>query len=113
MHSSYSHLSSLQLGVSIFWNVGNIAILLSLNQAMHPGANVGCDLGLLIFLFATGIMLADSAAHHIPNDFYEIQSDHNYPDEAYSALSFQEYENPYRRQGIMEAVGSGLTFVVM
>jgi len=34
----------LQLGFSLIWNIANIAVLLARKRAIHPGANVGCDL---------------------------------------------------------------------
>ena len=42
------------LGLSILWNMANIIVLLVRNRAVHPGANVACDLLLWLGLWATG-----------------------------------------------------------
>lgn len=85
-------------------------MLLSLNRPIAPGANVGCDLLLWLSLLVTGISLGLSAQDNIGSyDTYDDGYDYGY-----------HYHYPYRYhlpsnhpQRVVEAVGSGFTFVVM
>lgn len=58
-------------------------------------------------------MLTIFAADDISDDGHDNISDYYYPSGPYLAPSYYKYGKPYRRQGIIEAVGSALTFIVM
>lgn len=60
------------LGLSIVWNVANIATLLVRNRAIHPGANVACDLLLWLGLQFTGAFAMIGAANYL---FYTADDD--------------------------------------
>lgn len=102
----------ISLGLSILWNIANMAVLLSRNRPIIPGANVGCDLVLWLLLLGTGVLLVLSAQDNI-KPYYVYDCDYDYGYYGYTDRCLQ-YDFPSNhRQGIVEAVGSGFTFAVM
>ena len=65
----------ISLGLSILWNVANIATLLARNRAIHPGANVACDLLLWLGLLVTGGFATFGATEYL---YYSAYNDYNY-----------------------------------
>ena len=67
--SDYAYLpwQFITLGLSIIWNIANIATLLARNRAIHPGANVACDLLLWLGLLFTGSFAMISAFNYLFN----------------------------------------------
>ena len=61
----------ISLGLSILWNVANIATLLARNRAIHPGANVACDLLLWLGLMVTGGFATFGATEYLYFNAYE------------------------------------------
>ena len=53
------------LGLSILWNIANIVTLLERNRAIHPGANVACDLLLWLGLLFTGAFATFGATNNL------------------------------------------------
>ena len=53
------------LGLSILWNLANIATLLARNRAIHPGANVACDLILWLGLLFTSSFASIGATTYL------------------------------------------------
>ncbi len=64
------------LGLSILWNVANIVTLLVRNRAIHPGANVACDLLLWLGLLFTGGIASFGASNYLY--FYAYDDDYGY-----------------------------------
>ena len=58
------------LGLSILWNTANIATLLVRNRAIHPGANVACDLLLWLALLVTGFFATIGATNYLYSSDY-------------------------------------------
>lgn len=85
-------------------------MLFSLNRPIAPGANVGCDLLLWLSLLGTGILLVLSAQDNI-GTYYIYDDDYN--DRYHDNHSLRYHLPSNHRQGVVEAVGSGFTFVVM
>ena len=53
------------LGLSILWNTANITTLIARNRAIHPGANVACDLLLWLALLVTGFFATIGATNYL------------------------------------------------
>ena len=96
--------SFITLGLSILWNVINLAVLLSRNKPIRPGANVACDLLLWLFLITTGIFATFGATNFLY--FYYYQDER-------SAPQHKEYENALHHKGTVIAVGATMSFVVL
>ena len=62
------------LGLSILWNIANITTLLVRNRAIHPGANVACDLLLWLGLLVTGGFATLGSVNY----FYYYPDDNDY-----------------------------------
>lgn len=62
------------LGLSILWNIANIATLLARNRAIHPGANVACDLLLWLGLLITGGIASFGATNYLYFSAYDTDS---------------------------------------
>ena len=86
----------ISLGFSTIWNITNLAVLFSRNKAIHPGANVGCDLVIWLALIVTGTFAAFGASDYFYYDSYGSRGD--------PAL---------RHKGIIIAVGVAMSFVVL
>ena len=54
----------------MIWNIANIAVLLKRTRAIHPGANVGCDLIIWLGFLAMGSLLAIGASLTVDNASY-------------------------------------------
>ena len=65
------------LGLSILWNIANIVTLLTRNRAIHPGANVACDLLLWLGLLFTSSFASLGATTYL---YYVADDDDNYDD---------------------------------
>lgn len=65
------------LGLSILWNIANITVLLARNRAIHPGANVACDLLLWLGLLVTGGFANLCAVNYL---YYTADDDDTYDD---------------------------------
>ena len=63
------------LGLSILWNIANIATLIARNRAIHPGANVACDLLLWLALLVTGFFATIGATNYL---YYDASNDYGY-----------------------------------
>lgn len=86
-------------------------MLLSRNRPIAPGANVGCDLLLWLSLLGTGILLVISAQDNIGSKYLSGYVDGYIYGHPYI---YRAYDRPSNHvQGVVEAVGSGFTFVVM
>ena len=82
------------LGLSILWNIANITTLLVRNRAIHPGANVACDLILWLALLITGGFATLGSATYLyysPNDNYSYDGDLGYGGGTYSNGTNYEY----------------------
>ena len=66
------------LGLSILWNIANITTLLVRNRAIHPGANVACDLILWLGLLVTGGFATLGSVNYF---YYSPDDDDNYYDD--------------------------------
>lgn len=81
------------LGLSILWNIANIITLLARNRAIHPGANVACDLILWLGLLITGGFATLGSVTYIyysPDDDY-YDGDLGYGGGTYSNGTQYEY----------------------
>ena len=63
------------LGLSVLWNIANIATLLARNRAIHPGANVACDLLLWLGLLVSGGFTSLGATNFL---YYTAYDDYGY-----------------------------------
>ncbi|KAL6719862.1 hypothetical protein ACLMJK_001783 [Lecanora helva] len=81
--------------LSIIWNLTNLAVLFSRNKAIHPGANVGCDLVLWLGFIVTGIMVSARASDFL---FY---------------ASYGRHDNRLRHIGIVIAVAAAMNCSVL
>ena len=77
--NSYSYIllpwQFIALGLSILWNIANIATLIVRNRAIHPGANVACDLLLWLALLVTGFFATIGATNYL---YYSAYNDYGY-----------------------------------
>ncbi len=125
-----------QLGLSLLWNITNIAVLLARKRAIHPGANVGCDLILWLALIALGVFLTFEAVMTI--DVAQWNGDNNssqsttYGYYANGTTTTYTYDKPacngyndyscaatdntirqQKRRGAVEVVGTTMTFLLL
>lgn len=131
------------LGLSILWNIANICTLLVRNRAIHPGANVACDLLLWLGLLFTGAFATIGATSY---SFYTAGDDDSYEDGLgygggtysngtqfdYTAngttvpatnqnqcggfttcAARDQYASAIRHKGVVVAVGASMAFVVL
>ena len=89
--------SFITLGLSVLWNVTNIAVLLLRNKPILPGANVACDLLLWPLLIATGVIASFDASNY--QNFYDYGSD-------------IKVNDAMQHKGIVIAVGVAMSFLV-
>lgn len=130
------------LGLSILWNIANIATLLVRNRAIHPGANVACDLLLWLGLLITSGFAALGATTRLSytsSDEYYEDVDSPYGGGSYNNGTQFEYtangtmvpvnsstcvgfttcaeRNHYvsaiNHKGVVIAVGASMAFVVL
>lgn len=131
------------LGLSAIWNIVNIVTLLARNRALHPGANVACDLLLWLGLFFTGAIAFLGSANYYTN---YVRGDYSYYDYGpygggtysngtsyqYTATGTripgpadtqcggfttceaqQQYFSSLRKKGVIVAVGASMAFVLL
>ena len=131
------------LGLSVLWNIANIATLLARNRAVHPGANVACDLLLWLGLLVTGGFATVGGIDYLA---YSAYDDYNYYDSGspygggtysngtqfeYTAngtrvavansqcdgfttcAARDQYVSAIRHKGVVIAVGASMAFVVL
>ena len=83
------------LGLSILWNIANISTLIARNRAIHPGANVACDLLLWLALLVTGFFATIGATNLLYDydayDEYGYSNDSPYGGGTYSNGTRYEY----------------------
>ena len=130
------------LGLSILWNVANISTLLARNRAIHPGANVACDLLLWLGLLVTGGFAALGVAAYLAYnayDDYTYDSGSPYGGGTYSngtqyeytangttvavansqcdgfstCAARDQYVSAIHHKGVVIAVGAAMAFVVL
>ena len=131
------------LGLSILWNIANLAVLFFRNKPIHPGANVGCDLVLWLGLCATGSTAVIGALNYF--DYYPgSYDDGDNPYDSYGTFSNssgtwydlpngslvnktvasgcggfstcaeeRRYEIALQHKGVVIAVGAAMSFMVL
>lgn len=117
--------SFITLGLSIIWNIANLAVLLSRNRPIHPGANVGCDLVLWLALIVTGTAAVFGSADYF---YYYPGSYTSYSSYGGSSSSSSgaddcdgfdtcgerdQYVKFLQHKGTVIAVGCAMSFVVL
>lgn len=135
--------SFIALGLSVIWNLANLAVLLSRNRPIHPGANVGCDLVLWLGLLVTGPAAVVGAISYF--NYYPGEYDNgNNPDDSYGNFSnssgtwnqlpngslvngtvadqcggfttcaqLHRYESALQHKGVIIFVGCAMSFIVL
>ncbi|CAD6591275.1 MAG: hypothetical protein ASARMPRED_005290 [Alectoria sarmentosa] len=129
------------LGLSILWNIANISTLLARNRAIHPGANVACDLLLWLGLLFTGAFATIGATNYI---YFSAYDDDSFDDDSgfgggtysngtqyeYAAngttvpvtnqcggfttcAAMDQYISAIQHKGIVIAVGASMAFIVL
>ena len=114
--SSYSYIllpwQFIALGLSILWNTANIATLIARNRAIHPGANVACDLLLWLALLVTGFFATIGATNYLYysayNDYY-YSSDSPYGGGTYSNGTRYEYTSDGTTVPVTDSQCDGFT----
>ena len=115
------------LGLSIIWNITNLAVLSIRKRAIHPGANVACDLVLWLALSTTGAFAVIGAANYIgfypyygSIDAYGNDSaatgqdqDSNGCDGFTSCAAQSAYEHAWQHKGIVIIVAATMTFIAV
>ena len=101
------------LGLSVVWNIANIATLLARNRPIHPGANVGCDLILWLMFGVAGSFAAIEGSGFIYEGQYASVND-SYDCETYQVdCTSQGDYTRVELKGIVIVVGASLSFVVL
>ena len=130
------------LGLSILWNIANMVTLLIRNRAIHPGANVACDLLLWLGLLVTAgfaTLGGTNYLYYYAYDDYSYDNGSSYGGGTYSngtrfeytangtavavansqcdgfttCAARDQYESAVRHKGVVIIVGASVAFVVL